>query len=88
MNGDYNPIEDWKNQELEKAKNQANTEIKAQNWIRENRFNIALGSIGLVSGIAYSVVNKTGFWKGVGYTLLFNIGGHALGKGIDVLIKK
>ena len=24
----------------------------------------------------------------VGYTLLFNIGGHALGKGIDILTTK
>lgn len=57
-------------------------------FVNKNKFNIAFGSIGLVSGIAYSVINKTGFWKGVGYTLLFNIGGHALGKGIDILTTK
>ena len=63
-------------------------EVEKQNqFIKDNKFSISFASVGFASGIAFSVINKTGFWKGVGYTLLFNFAGGALGKAVDSLKK-
>ncbi len=50
-------------------------------------FSYSLSSVGFALGIAYAVNNKTGFWKGLGYSLIFSIAGGSLGAGIDYLRK-
>ena len=39
----------------------------------------ALTSLGAVAGIYYGVTKNKGFWATAGFTLLFAIGGSALG---------
>ena len=47
----------------------------------------ALSSVGFALGIAYAVRNKTGFWKGLGYAIIFSVAGGSLGAGVDYLRK-
>ena len=56
---------------------------------KTHKFAMALGSAAFAGGIAYSFMKKTGFWKGWGISILFSIGGSALGAAIDyATIKK
>jgi hypothetical protein len=41
-------------------------------------------AIGTASGVAYSFYKKTGFWKGLGITIIGNIVVGYLGYSIDV----
>lgn len=50
---------------------------------KTHKFAMALGSAAFAGGIAYSFMKKTGFWKGWGISILFSIGGSALGAAID-----
>jgi hypothetical protein len=43
----------------------------------------ALTSVGAVGGIAYGVSKKKSFWTTIGFTILFSIGGAALGTAIQ-----
>lgn len=38
-----------------------------------------LSSVGAIAGIYYGVKNKKSFWTTVGFTILFSVGGAALG---------
>jgi hypothetical protein len=42
-----------------------------------------LTSLGALGGIVYGVTKAQGFWATAGYTLLFSIGGAALGNAIE-----
>lgn len=50
------------------------------------RWHLIGHSIGFAGGIYYSFKNKTGFWKGLGITLIIAIAGGAVGMGVDALI--
>jgi hypothetical protein len=47
----------------------------------------ALTSIGAVTGLYYGVTKNKGFWGTAGFTLLFAIGGVALGKFYESIKK-
>ena len=45
-------------------------------------------SAGAIAGIYYGIKTKKSFWGTVGYTILFSIGGAALGTAINTLTNK
>ena len=45
----------------------------------------ALSSLGAVAGIAYGVSQKKSFWTTAGFTILFAIGGAALGTAYNAI---
>jgi lipoprotein signal peptidase len=47
----------------------------------------ALTSLGAVAGLYYGVTKNKGFWGTAGFTLLFAIGGAALGNFYDAVKK-
>jgi hypothetical protein len=47
----------------------------------------ALTSIGAVSGLYYGVTRNKGFWGTAGFTLLFALGGVAVGKFYESIKK-
>lgn len=47
------------------------------------KFTPVLTSVGAISGIYYGVSKKKSFWTTVGFTILFSIGGAALGSAIE-----
>lgn len=55
---------------------------------KNSKFQVLLGGLGTASGIFYGFTKKTGFWKGLGITLLFGIAGSSIGYGIDNFNKK
>lgn len=44
-------------------------------------------SLGIAGGIYYSFMKKTGFWKGLGITIIVGIAGGALGMAVDYATK-
>lgn len=52
------------------------------------RYHLVGHSLGIAGGIYYSFMKKTGFWKGLGITLIFGIAGGALGMAVDYATKK
>ena len=48
----------------------------------------ALSSLGAVAGIYYGVSNKKSFWTTAGFTILFAIGGAALGTAYNAISNK
>jgi hypothetical protein len=47
-----------------------------------------LSSVGAIAGIYYGVKNKKSFWTTVGFTILFSIGGAAIGTTISSITNK
>lgn len=83
------------NKILNKAKDKVSSvsesdKIESENPTKQdkNTFTYVGGALGFVSGVAYSFSKKTGFWKGVGITLIFNIAGAVLGKAIDYTLNQ
>ena len=54
----------------------------------KHKYATALGSVGFAAGISYAFYEKTGFWKGLGISIIGNIAGAAIGYAIDVSIAK
>ena len=50
------------------------------------RWHLIGHSVGFAGGIYYSFQKKTGFWKGLGITLVVAIAGGALGMAVDALV--
>lgn len=46
------------------------------------------GGLGFAGGVVYAFHNKTGFWKGLGIALIFNIVGAGVGAGVDSFRKE
>jgi hypothetical protein len=45
----------------------------------------ALSSVGAIGGIYYGVSQKKSFWTTIGFTILFSIGGAAIGTTINAI---
>lgn len=56
--------------------------------LEKGKFQVGLGALGSAAGIGYAIVNKTGFWKGVGCWILFGMIGAGVGFAVDTLTKK
>ena len=52
------------------------------------KYSTAFGSLGFAAGIGYAFYEKTGFWKGLGISIIGNVAGAAIGYAIDVSIAK
>lgn len=50
------------------------------------KFHLIGHSVGVAGGIYYSFLKKTGFWKGLGITIVVGIAGGALGMAVDALV--
>lgn len=55
---------------------------------KKNKYHLIGHTVGLVGGVYYSFAKKTGFWKGLGVTLVFVIVGGAVGYTVDYLTEK
>jgi len=64
------------------------TRLQNDNASRLNRLTLAGSSIGFVVGVGFAIKNKTGFWKGFGYTILGSITGASLTRGVGFLTTK
>jgi hypothetical protein len=51
------------------------------------KYSSVLSSLGAVGGIYYGVSKKKSFWTTAGFTILFAIGGGALGTAIETIIE-
>ena len=60
----------------------------AGNEMGIGRFHLIGHSLGIAGGIYYSFMKKTGFWKGLGITLIVGIAGGAVGMAVDALVNK
>jgi 1,4-dihydroxy-2-naphthoate octaprenyltransferase len=47
-----------------------------------NKYTATLGLLGGAGGVIFSIMRKTGFWKGVGNYLVFTLAGSLLGMAI------
>ncbi len=47
------------------------------------KYTTVMANVGLACGIIYAFKNKTGFLKGVGYSLIFSLVGSSIGYAVD-----
>jgi hypothetical protein len=47
-----------------------------------NKYTATLGLLAGAGGVIFSIVKKTGFWKGVGNYFIFSLAGSLLGMAI------
>lgn len=74
----------------EKGTNSSDSVSETKKEANEPKYTFThIGSaLGFVSGVAYSFHKKTGFWKGLGITFIFNIVGITIGGAIDYSINQ